>query len=297
MAVFRVAKTRDYTVMSNHHLKDHRLTLKSKGLLSIMLSLPDEWNYTTRGLAGICREGVDCIGSCLKELERTGYMVRNRLRDKKGKITDVEYTIFEEPQPAPKPGGFLQKPHTGNPDMDNPDMEKPDMALPDMGHPDPENPALLNTYRSNTDKSIKHPSIHPAPKAKPPPSSRDGPDEMDGVEVYRNLIMENIEYNLLVRRHSAERVDEVMELLLEVLGTKRPTVRIANDDKATNTVKSRLLKLDSSHVEYVFDCLDSNTTKIRNIKAYLLTALYNAPATMDSYYRAEVNHDLYGSDP
>ena len=72
MAVFRIEKTRDYTVMSNHHLKDRTLTLKSKGLLSMMLSLPDEWNYTTRGLAAICREGVDSIGAALKELETTG---------------------------------------------------------------------------------------------------------------------------------------------------------------------------------------------------------------------------------
>ena len=88
MAVFRIEKTRDYTVMSNHHLKDRTLTLKSKGLLSMMLSLPDEWNYTTRGLAAICREGVDSIGAALKELENHGYIRRTQLRDEKGKITD-----------------------------------------------------------------------------------------------------------------------------------------------------------------------------------------------------------------
>ena len=83
MAVFRIEKTRDYTVMSNHHLRDQSLSLKAKGLLSMMLSLPEEWNYTTRGLASICKEGTDSIGSALKELERTGYIVRNRLRDSK----------------------------------------------------------------------------------------------------------------------------------------------------------------------------------------------------------------------
>ena len=86
MAVFRVEKNRGYTVMSNHHLRDAELSLKAKGLLSMMLSLPEEWNYTTRGLAAICKEGTDCIGSALKELEKTGYIVRNRLRDNKGKI-------------------------------------------------------------------------------------------------------------------------------------------------------------------------------------------------------------------
>lgn len=91
---FRIEKTRDYTVMSNHHLKDRTLTLKSKGLLSMMLSLPDEWNYTTRGLAAICREGVDSIGAALKELENHGYIRRTQLRDEKARsrIPSMSFT-------------------------------------------------------------------------------------------------------------------------------------------------------------------------------------------------------------
>ena len=80
-AVFRIERNRDYTVMSNHHLWDTELSLKPKGLLSMMLSLPEEWNYTTRGLAAICKEGADCIGSALRELEQAGYIVRSRIRD------------------------------------------------------------------------------------------------------------------------------------------------------------------------------------------------------------------------
>ena len=94
MAVYRVQRTRDYTVMSNYHLKDKGLTLKSKGLLSMILSLPEEWNYTTRGLASICKEGVDAIGSALKELETAGYIVRRQLRGTNGRITDTEYIIY-----------------------------------------------------------------------------------------------------------------------------------------------------------------------------------------------------------
>ena len=93
MAVFRVEKNHNYTVMSNYHLRDTRLTLKSIGLLSKMLSLTDEWDYTTRGLAAICKEGVDAIGAALKELESHGYLVRRQLRDSRGRITDTEYTI------------------------------------------------------------------------------------------------------------------------------------------------------------------------------------------------------------
>ena len=130
MAVFRIEKTRDYTVMSNHHLKDRTLTLKSKGLLSMMLSLPDEWNYTTRGLAAICREGVDSIGAALKELETHGYIRRTQLRDEKGKITDTEYVIYEMPQREPPSSPGTPLPGTAKPYTENPDMGIPDTAEP-----------------------------------------------------------------------------------------------------------------------------------------------------------------------
>ena len=148
MAVFRIEKTRDYTVMSNHHLKDRTLTLKSKGLLSMMLSLPDEWNYTTRGLAAICREGVDSIGAALKELEAHGYIRRTQLRDEKGKITDTEYVIYEMPQCEPP-----SSPGTPLPDTAKPYTENPDMGIPDTAEPCTENPAQLNTNQTKTDLS------------------------------------------------------------------------------------------------------------------------------------------------
>ena len=144
MAVFRIEKTRDYTVMSNHHLRNAGLSLKSKGLLSMMLSLPEDWNYTTRGLAKICKEGTDSIGSALKELERAGYIVRNRLRDSKGKIVDVEYVIYETPHP----------PDTGQPCEDEPDTACPDAENPDMDNPCLENRPQLN---SGVSKNIVKP--------------------------------------------------------------------------------------------------------------------------------------------
>lgn len=145
MAVFRIEKTRDYTVMSNHHLRDTGLSLKSKGLLSMMLSLPEDWNYTTRGLAKICKEGTDSIGSALKELEQAGYIVRSRLRDSKGKIVDVEYVIYETPHPPEPDGPCEDEPDTACPDTENPDMDNPGL----------ENRPQLNKDKSNPDKSKK----------------------------------------------------------------------------------------------------------------------------------------------
>lgn len=292
MAVFRIEKTRDYTVMSNHHLRDTGLSLKSKGLLSMMLSLPEDWNYTTRGLAKICKEGTDSIGSALKELERAGYIVRNRLRDSKGKIVDVEYVIYETPHP----------PETDGPCKDEPDTEHPDTENPDMDTPGLENRPQLNKDKSNPDKSKKDElsteGSNPVLSIPQPPrdSDRKGRDRMWERESYRELILENIEYDCLIQNHrlDRDRLDELVELMVDTVCSNREMIRIAGDDYPAEVVKSRFLKLNSSHIEYVLDRMRENTTYVRNIKKYLLAALYNAPATIDSYYTSLVSHDMYG---
>lgn len=289
MAVFRVEKTKDFTVMSNHHLRNTNLSLKAKGLLSLMLSLPENWDYTTKGLAHICKDGVDSFSTALKELERHGYLTRQRIRYENGQLGDIEYTIHEKPVTAEK-----QDPA---PKWENPEQVNPGQAKPEQAEPKQENPAQLNTNplrtkKSKTDISRTHPSIYPAkPEAAGSPN---GIDRIELTETYRKIIKENIEYDFMVPRYGKERLDEMVELMLEVVLSKRPYIRIAGDDFPREVVKSRFLKINSYHLEYVFDCIDKNTTKVGNIKAYLLAALYNAPATIDSYYRAEVNHDLYG---
>ena len=284
MAVFRVEKTKDFTIMCNHHLRNTELSLKAKGLLSLMLSLPEDWDYTTKGLAHICKDGVDSITTALKELERHGYLTRQRLRYENGQLGDIEYTIHEKPVNAEK-------------QVFPPKRENPRQAKPEQAEPGQENPAQLNTNpqrtkKSKTDISRTHQSIYPAePEAAGCP---DGMDRIELIDAYSKIIKENIEYDCMVSRYGKERLDETVELMLEVVLSKRPYIRIAGDDFPREVVKSRFLKINSGHLEYVFDCIDKNTTKVGNIKAYLLAALYNAPATMDSYYRAEVNHDLYG---
>lgn len=290
MAVFRVEKTKDFTVMSNHHLRNAKLSLKAKGLLSLMLSLPEDWDYTTKGLACICKDGVDSITTALKELEQHGYLTRQRLRYENGQLGDIEYTIHEKPVSAETEGI--------SPKRENPRQVNPKQAKPVLGKPEQENPAQLNTDSTNTekinkDRSRTHQSIYPAA---PEAAARgDWMDRIDLVNAYRNIIQDNIEYDFLIDRYGKERLDETVELMLETVLSKRPFIRIAGDDFPQEIVKSRFLKINSGHLEYVFDCIDKNTTKVNNIKAYLLAALYNAPVTMDSYYRAEVNHDLYGA--
>ena len=145
MAVYRVQRTRDYTVMSNYHLKDKGLTLKSKGLLSMILSLPEEWNYTTRGLASICKEGVDAIGSALKELETAGYIVRRQLRGANGRITDTEYIIYEQPQ-SKKPD--MLPPDVVSPDTENPDTDTPYLTVRRAWHTESNRPVILDELKT-----------------------------------------------------------------------------------------------------------------------------------------------------
>lgn len=282
MAVFRVEKTKDFTVMCNHHLRNVKLSLKAKGLLSLMLSLPEDWDYTTRGLACICKDGVDSIGSTLKELEQHGYLTRQRIRFENGRLGDIEYTIHEKP--------VSRETEENLPKRENPEQVKPIQAKPGQGKPEQGKPAQLNTDQLNTDRLNTHQSIYPAE-----PEAAGRRDGMELAEAYRKSIRENVEYGILAERYGEQRMDETVELMLEVVLSKRPYIRIAGDDFPREVVKSRFLKIDSSHLEYVFGCIDRNTTKVGNIKAYLLAALYNAPATMDSYYRTEVNHDLYGT--
>ena len=293
MAVFRIEKTRDYTVMSNHHLRDKSLSLKAKGLLSLMLSLPEEWDYTTKGLARICKDGVDSICAGVRELEEHGYVIRQRVRNPNGQLGAIEYTILEQPRP----------PEPGKPERENPVLDNPEQAYPVLEEPEQGNPAQLNTNRSSKEKSKKDLSstegsnpVLSSPKA-PRGSDGMGRDWMRERESYRELILENIEYDYLIQspQLDRDRLDELVELMVDTVCSRRETIRIAGDDYPAEVVKSRFLKLDSSHIEYVLDRMRENTTYVRNIKKYLLAALYNAPATIDSYYASLVNHDLYGS--
>ena len=288
MAVFRIERTRDYTVMSNHHLRDKALSLKSKGLLSMMLSLPEDWNYTTRGLAKICKEGVDAIGGALRELESAGYIVRHQMRDRQGRISDTEYVIYEQPQPKA-------------PDTPQPDTASPDTENPYLDSPDTEKPAELNIEKSKTQKSntqgASTDSIPFRETAAARPPERKGRDAMSVEEMqsYRDLVLENIEYDHLCREFSTYRedLDEIVELIVETVCARRKTTRIAGADFPHEVVRSRFLKLDSSHIEFVMESLHNNTTEIRNMKQYLLTGLFNAPTTMSNHYTAQVNHDMY----
>ena len=300
MAVFRVEKNKGYTVMSNHHLRNKELTLKAKGLLSQMLSLPEEWDYTLAGLSHINREKIDAIREAVRELERAGYIQRSRERDDKGRLRGADYVIYEQPQPP-----MLDLPTLENPTLDNPTQENPILEKPTLENPTQLNKEVLRTDLSKKDLSnteelnthsipIHSPNPLPYEGAAATPPERKGTGATDAYRIYEEIIKDNIEYDILAQdKHiDVDRLDEIVTLILETVCTARKTIRVAGDDYPAELVKSKLMKLDSGHIQFVFDCMKENTTKIRNIKKYLLAVLFNAPSTMDSYYTALVNHDM-----
>ena len=289
MSVFRVEKNKGYTVMSNHHLRNHALSLKAKGLLSQMLSLPEDWDYTLQGLAQINKESIDAIREAVRELERAGYIKRNRERDERGCLRGTVYTIYEQPHAEPTP----EEPTQEKPALNNPTLEKPMLEKPTL-----ENPMQLNTKstkkrkRQSTDLSITD-SI-PFPSGFPETPVQKRTEAKETFESYRELILENIDYDVLAGDPCVDReqLDEIVALVQETVCSTRSRIRVAGNDYPAEVVRSKLLKLNSEHIRFVMDCLKQNTTRIRNIRQYLLAMLFNAPSTMNSYYTALVAHDM-----
>ena len=294
MAVFRVERNTGYTVMSNHHLRNKELSLKAKGLLSQMLSLPEDWDYTLAGLSYINRESIDAIRTAVWELEKAGYITRRQGRDEKGKMTAIEYTIYEQPQPPELDCPVLENPTADNPTTENPTSENPMQLNKDISRTN-----LQKKEKSNTDLSSTHSipihSLNPLPygegSAEPPEKKR--MEKNDAYRVYEEIIKDNIDYDILIQDMvDRDRLDEIVDLILETVCTRRKTIRVAGDDYPAELVKSKFMKLDSEHIRFVLDCMRENTTKIRNIKQYLKAALFNAPSTIGNYYTSLVSHDM-----
>ena len=259
MAVFRIEKNHGYPVMSNHHLRNKELSLKAKGLLSQMLSLPDDWDYTLAGLSHINKESIDAIRTAIWELERAGYIIRQQGRDAKGKMTAIEYTIFEKPQ-LPQP--ILDCPILDCPMLENPTPGKPILENPIPDNPTSENPTQLNkdissNYQQKKDLSITDESNPILSNPLTPAGTRMGTDGMEPREIYRQIILENIDYEILAvdPQVDREQLDEITEIILDTVCTSRKTVRISSDDFPAEVVKSRFLKLNTSHIQYVISCI------------------------------------------
>lgn len=300
MAVFRVEKTKDFTVMSNHHLRDKRLTLKAKGLLSQMLSLPEDWDYTLAGLAYINRESKDAIRSAVEELEKAGYLERRQTMDRRGQFSCNEYVIHEFPVekaqadvPSPKKP-LSAKPLSENPTTDNPTAEKPSTDYPTQRNKKKSRTKNTITDLSRTDSFLPSESACSDERqiaAVSPSAPNEGMNEGSAV---RERVKKQIEYNIMVGRYNRAQLDELVEIMVEVAMNKSPMTKISRDQSySTGFVQHRFRQITAIHIERVMDGLADNTTCVRNTKAYLLSALFNVVSTIENHYSMLDNYDQH----
>ena len=245
------------------HLRNKNLSLKAKGLLSQMLSLPDDWDYTLKGLAAINKESVDAIRTAIWELEDAGYVVRTRVRDERGCLRGCDYYVYEYPQTPSSGSGSIAE--------SVPPMLEPlasDSAA--LGNPMQLNKEIQNKEKQNTDPILS-----------------------EGESV-RTKVRDNIELDLLCRNQpeSAPVMQEIYELVVETIQLRSPILRLGNNLFPMALVRERLLQLTSEHIRFVLDGLRNLRTDVKNLKKYLLTMLFNAPVTLNGRTMLDVRKSV-----
>ena len=288
MSVFRVDKRRDFTVIANHVFKDHTLSAKAKGILVEMLSLPENWDYTLKGLATLFSDGIDSIRQGIRELEEHGYVVRERKRDARGRLGGMEYVIYETPHTAVENASEGAAHTSAYPEKEIPAAEIPTEDFSAEEFATQYNTNILRTNISSTYESNPNQSSRAAVQ-----SDCVSMDVM-GYDEATECIRENIDYDIIVEQYPQERVDEIVDLAAEMLCSCRAVYKLGGDTYPHKLVQERLLRLDSEHVGYIIGCIDKHTGDVRNIKQYLMKTLINAPATMGSYVAAKVGYHVFG---
>lgn len=297
MKKYITKKEKGFVQISNSILSDPNISLKAKTVLAIMLSLPDNWDFSIEGISGKCKESKDCIAKAINELIDAGYVIRTKTRGTDGRITKWEYEVFEEPcktieQSNEEPCGEI--PDTALSHQEKPEEENPEQEFPELDNPSTE---TKDTYNTIINKKENNNILFSNIKSNPIQSKHKISFSMSEIELKELEVKDNIEYDILLQKFPTKRamIDEIVNLMVEVLCSKRETITIASDTHPIEQVKERFKSVDSGHIEYILECLDNNTTKIFNIKKYLMSVIFNAPKTMDNYYTNAVKHDLYGT--
>lgn len=316
--VFRVHKTRNYTVMSNYHLKDKRLSLKAKGLLSQMLSLPEEWDYSEAGLSAINKESRNTISGILHELEKYGYLRRERQRDpKSGTLGGTFYDIYEQPVSDEEPI-FNPEPKSPPPDSSRASGKSSKRSrarsdsVPAFSRSDSSRASEKSSRRSHADSNPAPPppstattDTHPVPTgfpvSPPPPMPTRSQNQVSNTSIgeYRAKIRKNVEYDIYKNEYAPDTVsviDGYIELMAEACASpKDKRIKMNKVPITYADLAERLMSLTWQHLLYVKGSLENVKNPILNIRAYTLTALYNAPTTIEQYYSSKVSSDMYAA--
>ena len=323
--VFRVEKNKNYTTISNHHLQDRNLSLKAKGLLTLILSLPPDWDMTLKGLVSLSGDGVDSVRSGIQELEKAGYLRRSRSRNNLGQLLCTEYTIYEHAVTENVASEteiddnlniiYSEESHIGKSDVDkNSQIGKSNLDENTTENLDDCQIGFSNVGKSNIGKSntIKYLNnkdtynINNYPYQstyssklyrEPKENSIDEMEEAQALyeerKAYEEIIKQNIAYDLLSEQKETSRdfLDLCVQVMVDAVTTNKPYIKIKGQDIPKEAVKSVLLKLDDENISYVDMCLSESKTAIKNMQSYILTALYCSKHGGDTYINQLVKHD------
>lgn len=288
--VFRVFKTEKFSVISNYHLFDKRLTHKATNLLTTMLALSPVWDYTLKGLASLKKDGIDGVRSGIRELEKLGYLTRRQLRNEKGQLAHNEYLVYETPELNPN---FAKSEENCQelPSLENPITDKK-INSPSLENPSTENPTQLNTKLLNTKyinqsyQDNNNININNTYRC----DEMDSIDKIDRKEIKAEL-KKQLNYENLISRNEADKkqINSIINILADVMSSRSQSIRIGGENKPLEEVIQRFKQLTDKHIAYVLECLNKNADKPRNIRAYLLTSLFNAPSTMNCYYARDAD--------
>ena len=298
MPVFRVDKSRDFTVVANCVFKDRSLSAKAKGILVEMLSLPESWDYTLKGLTSLFSDGIDSIRQGINELEKHGYIVRERKRDARGRLGGMEYVIYETPHIVREEDQTSQSVENFTPELPEPTTENPtqDSSAEEM----PTVYKEINKYNKNKSMTFEINKNSFLPEVSEnleecAPVENSGRKEIFDTSRVREEIKKQIEYDVMVQRCQPSQLDELVEIMLEVRMNLSLTTRFSRDEVyPTVYVQDRYSRLNAEHIEQVLDGIRENTSKVMHTKAYLMKCLFNAPETLENKVMMDVNHDLYG---
>ena len=316
--VFRVEKKSNYTIISNLHLQDKALSLKAKGMLTLMLSLPEDWDMTLKGLVALSNDGIDSVRSTIKELEEHGYLSRSRGRNARGQMLCTEYTIHEkstltentennaENNQVGKSDVDVSRDQVGKSDVDvsrdqvgksDVEISRDQVGFPKIGKP---------IYgKSDTIKDLKNKKTEYTKDSYPSSyqgkvTDEDAMDEHKAQQLlserrrYEETIKDNIDYDIFSESDDKDFRDFVnlsVQVMVDAVTSTAPTIRIKKQDIPQSVVKSQLLKVTSEQIEYVYSSTQTSKTKIVNMQNYILTALYNSLFGANLYYSQWVKHD------
>lgn len=307
----RISSGNGFTHIENDCLRDINLDIQERGLLVTMLSLPDGWDFSGIGLASILPCGKSKVYSTLKKLEKAGYLRRTRITNDKGVVLDWKYEIsgipifreerqeefFNDKKVNTKP--TYQKSESGSkepltenqkvdknpltdfPDVDEREVDNWKVAKNKLNNNQLNNNSINQSYQNNNNININNTYRC---------DEMDSIDKIDRKEIKAEL-KKQLNYENLISRNEADKkqINSIINILADVMSSRSQSIRIAGWNKPLEEVIQRFRQLTDKHIAYVLECLNKNADKPRNIRAYLLTSLFNAPSTMDCYYARDAD--------